>query len=322
MPDLVGYLLDALSDDERRQVEAELARRPELALELARLRAILVPPMSTDELIEPPSDLAVRTIEAARDPVVVFGQQSSGWSHSNQWRIVDVALVALMLLVVGCLILPAIASMRGDESRLRCADNLRQIGIALDTYQTIEGGQLPVVEASGPMGHAGVFAMLLQARELVPDVRLLVCPMADSAVVYVPRLTEYLAEPADSILQKLQAREMAGSYGYSLGYVDDKGHHAQHPAGTYSPVVSDRPPRAGEPNVSTISPNHLSQGQNVLFADGHVRWLFDARLGNDDLFRNSRGEVGAGIGEGDICIGVSEAVPFPALEATTNVPAK
>jgi prepilin-type processing-associated H-X9-DG protein len=235
---------------------------------------------------------------------------------------VDVALVGLMLLVVGCLILPAIASMRGDESRLRCADNLRQIGVALDTYQTIEGGQLPVVEASGPMGHAGVFAMLLQARELVPDVRLLICPMADSAVVYVPRLTEYLAQPADSILQKLQAREMAGSYGYTLGYVDEKGYHAQHRAGSYSPIVSDRPARSGERVPLAMSPNHLSQGQNVLFADGHVRWLFDAKLGKDDLFRNNKGQVGAGIGEGDICIGVSEAVPFPASEAATSVPAR
>ncbi len=322
MPDLVGYLLDALSDDERRQVEAELARRPELVVELARLRAILVPPMSTDDLIEPPNDLALRTIEAARDPVVVFGRQTEGWGHGSHWRIVDVALVALMLLVVGCLILPAIASMRGDESRLRCADNLRQIGVALDSYQTIEGGQLPVVEASGPLGHAGVFAMLLQARELVPDVRLLVCPMADSAVVYVPRLTEYLAQPADSILQKLQVREMAGSYGYSLGYVDDHGYHTRHRAGSYAPIVSDRPLRAGESGTALISPNHLSQGQNVLFADGHVRWLDDAKLGRDELFRNDLGEVGAGIGEGDICIGVSEAVPFPGPGQSPRDPSK
>jgi prepilin-type processing-associated H-X9-DG protein len=313
-PDLIGYLLDALSEDEKRAVEEAITSQPELRAHLEELRRSLIPSMAASEdVFEPPRGLAERTISAVRHPIASLSRMSS-WSYAGSWRLVDVVLVASLLLVVGCLILPAMASLRGDEGRLRCADNLRQLGIALEEYQAIEGGRLPSVEPAGPLAHAGVFTMMLQARELMPDVRLLVCPMADNAVVYVPRLTEYLAMPADSLLRVLQAKEMAGSYGYALGYVDEQGHHGPPFGQTATPLVSDRPPRSPDHRLLTISPNHLAQGQNVLFADGHVRWLGDAKVGRDDLFRNDRGEVGAGLGPADACIGVGEAVPFPSTE--------
>jgi prepilin-type processing-associated H-X9-DG protein len=310
MADLIGYLLGALSEEERQEVEAELARRPELVEELRHWQRALVPPMSLDDGVDPPAGLAERTIEMARDPVSIFGT-ARGWAPSGSWRLVDVALVAGMFLVVGCLILPALASMRADEGRLECADHLRQMSTALASYHAMEGGQLPAITASGPLSHAGALAMLLQARELIPDVRLLVCPMADSAIVYVPRLAEYLASPADSLLRQWQAREMGGSYGYTLGYVDETGLRRPTLGDSYAALVSDRPARTEEDSNRPMSPNHQSQGQNVLFADGHVRWLGEAKVGHDELFRNADGQVGAGKGPRDNSIGTSESVPFP-----------
>ena len=155
------------------------------------------------------------------------------------------------------------------------------------------------------------FALLLRARDLLPEAKVLICPMADSAVVYVPRLTEYLSTPTDSVMQKLQRREMGGSYGYSLGHQVNGEYVGPGQAGDRAPVLSDRPPREDEPKRSANSPNHGGFGQNVLFADGHVQWHNTPVDGNDQLFTNAEGRVGVGLRRSDTCIGVSEAVPYP-----------
>jgi prepilin-type processing-associated H-X9-DG protein len=185
------------------------------------------------------------------------------------------------------------------------------VGVALRTYQDIERGALPGADPLGPLNHAGVFSLLLQAQGLLPEAKILICPSADSAIVLVPRLTEYLATPAGSLLRELQRRDMGGSYGYSLGFEEDGVYHAPSQESSWTPIVSDRPPRESDREADGNSPNHGGAGQNVLFADGHVSWLGEARLGMDGLFENAAGTSAAGQGQGDAVIGVSEAVPFP-----------
>ena len=307
--DLVGYILDAVSDEERQLIEAELERRADLRAELEMIRRNLLP-LSLDDDIEPPPGLADRTIAAVHDPVLSAIHHDT-FSAGSSIRLFDVAVACSVLLFGAFVLLPAIASLRGDEGRLVCANQLRQIGTALSSYQVMEQGELPTGDPAGPLNHAGVFALLLRARDLLPEAKVLICPMADSAVVYVPRLTEYLAVPADSVMQQLQRKEMGGSYGYSLGHQVDGEYAGPAEAGSRAPVLSDRPPREDETNPSGNSPNHGGWGQNVLFADGHVQWHDKPATGKDGLFTNSQGQVGAGLRRSDTCIGVSEAVPYP-----------
>lgn len=309
--DLVGYYLDLIEPEERVAIERQLASDPELARALRQIAEQLAP-LARTEQVEIPRGLADRTIEAAADPALSAARGNEWAASTLTLRGLDVAVAAGILLVCATLVFPAIASLRGDKGRAVCADNLRQIGIALDTYQFIEAGRLPAIDPSGPLNNAGVFTLLLQARDLLPQTRILVCPMADNAVVYVPDLAEYLATPANSIVRELQKRQMSGSYGYSLGHRKPNGDYVP-PADAHAaaPVVADRPARVDEPNyVGENSPNHGGFGQNVLFADGHVRWLGSPRVGRDDIYHNRSGRLGAGEGMDDFCIGPSEAVPF------------
>lgn len=308
--DLVGYLFNAIPDEERQLIEAELARRPELRAELEQLRRNILDPLQSDDDFEPPPGLADQTIAAVHDPVMSAAYRD-GFSPNSPIRFFDVAVMCSLLLFGAILVLPAIASLRGDEGRIVCKDKLRQIGTAMASYQVMESGELPTGGPAGPLNHAGVFSLLLQARDLLPEAKVLICPMADSAVVYVPRLTEYLAAPTGSVVQKLQRKEMGGSYGYSLGHQREGDHVGPAEAGEFAPLLSDRPPRAGEDHKSKNSPNHGGWGQNVLFADGHVQWHGTPFLGRDDFFSNKSGLVGAGHDRSDTCIGVSEAVPYP-----------
>lgn len=308
--DLVGYLFNAIPEEERQRIESELARRPELRAELEQLRRQILDPLQWDDDVEPPPGLADQTIAAIHDPVMSAVVRDS-FAPNTPIRFFDVAVTCSMLLFGAFLILPAIASLRGDEARLICSDKLRQIGTALASYQVMERGELPAGDPAGPLNHAGVFSLLLQARDLLPEAKVLICPMADSAVVYVPRLTEYLAAPTGSVVQKLQRKEMGGSFGYSLGHQVEGDHVGPSEAGEYAPLLSDRPPREGEDRKSKNSPNHGGWGQNVLFADGHVQWHGTPYLGRDELFANRNGTIGAGLDRTDTCIGVSEAVPYP-----------
>lgn len=305
--DLLGYALNALPDEERASIESELARRPELRAEVLRLRRQQIAPLRLDHDIEPPEGLAERTCARARG-MQMSQVDPSERSSSGSLRRWDVLVATSFVLLVGLLFWPAAFSARASADRLACADQLRQLGIAIASYRQIERGQLPSADVEGPLAHAGVVSLLLKAQGLLPEARLLICPTADQAIVYVPRLAEYLASPL--AIQRSQQREMGGSYGYSLGYTDDEGDYCRwSELDDDVPIVSDRPPREGEDTTSGNSPNHFGAGQNVLFADGRVSWIEEPGIGGDQLFANSHGKIAAGVGPLDRCLGVSEAFP-------------
>ena len=67
---LLGFLLDALEEDERRQIQEDLSRDPQLRQQLETLRAMLGSMEPTREPYEPPPGLARRTCRfiAAQTP--------------------------------------------------------------------------------------------------------------------------------------------------------------------------------------------------------------------------------------------------------------
>jgi prepilin-type processing-associated H-X9-DG protein len=71
--------------------------------------------------------------------------------------------------------------------------------------------------------------------------------------------------------------------------------------------LADRPPAEG---INSNSINHGLAGQNVLFADGHIRFLSTRKIGaDDDIYTNRDGRVGAGLDVSDIVLGYSSARP-------------
>lgn len=309
--DLVGYLLDALSAEEEAQVERRLEQDPGLAKELDRLRRVMVP-LADDDCIEPPDGLANRTLEFVREASLPAAAARREWNHESRalMRPVDFAVAAGLLCIAAMLVLPAIATIRGDHGRVLCADQLRQVGVSLAMYADNENGQFPYVDSDGPMSYAGVFTVSLQAKDLLTDERQFVCPSAKSALVHIPRsLEEYLSTLQNPSRALYQRRHLSGSYGYSLGFHENGRHRGATLSGLH-PLISDRPPRDHE--IAYVnSPNHDGKGQNVLYGGGNVRWLPSRIYGRDDLFRNSDCQIGAGIGASDAVIGVSEASPYP-----------
>lgn len=308
--DILGYLLDALEPEQQERIEARIADDPQFRAEVERMRRLLLP-LAADDHIAPPPNLADRTIASMRE--VVLSGRGAEWAPWSRLGVLDVLVAASVVAVMVGLMIPAVATVRGMHSRLLCAEQLRSIGIALAMYTDQDGRCFPFVAESGPLNHAGSFALMLKQRELVPGVETFRCPAAESTLVILPEPGGYLGREPDPAEQQEARRYMSGSYGYVLGYQEDGRHRGYRSGVDAQPLVSDRPPRLAE-SIGPNSPNHAGAGQNVLFAGGNVRWMTTRMFARDDLFHNAAQSVGAGLGLRDTVIGVSEATPYPAVD--------
>lgn len=314
--DLIGYVLDASDPAEHAAIEQRLERDPKLRQRVEEIRQTLVP-LAADDPIPVPEGLAERTI------AFVFGRRRISATQDapacrSTWRPVDLAVASGILAIAAAMVIPAIAALHGDHDRLLCAERLRSLGVALAMYGQFENGHLPYVAPEGPLNNAGVFASLLKSRDLLTDVRQLICPSSNNSVVIVPTMEQYLAEQLNLTQLDRLRRLMAGSYGYVMGFANGEAHSGVRlPSGSQI-VLADRPCRASEQATPLgNSPNHADLGQNVLFADGAVRWLASRVYAGDDIYANQAGRAAAGVGRQDTCLGVSEAVPYPAGAEST-----
>lgn len=310
--DILGYLFDALDLEEEARIEKRIDQDPEFRKKVEELRRLTLP-LAEDDCIEPPKGLAERTLAAIHAANVPASDRVvREWSAEPRtaMRPIDFAVSACLLGIAAILVFPAIASIRGDHSRILCTDQLRRLGVCLAMYANQENGQFPYIDAEGPMAYAGSFAIQLKARDLMTDEQLLICPSANSSLVKVPAMGEYLAALERPEQVERDRKYMSGSYGYALGFRQSGSHRGLTTQSDAHPVLSDRPPRQQE-IMYVNSPNHQDQGQNVLYAGGNVRWLPSRVYGKDDLFRNNVCQVAAGVGPTDSVIGVSEASPYP-----------
>jgi len=308
--DLLGYLFDAVDAPEAERIERELEADPLARARLKDLRR-LNPLLAKDDNIAPPMGLAADTLNLVQRTAVAADRAAiREWSEpSSKMRAVDFAVVASVLGLAAVLVFPAIATLRGDQARLTCADGLRALGVAINLYSNTEGGQLPYVAPNGPLNNAGSFTVALRQRELIPNLRHLICPASNVGVVMVPTFDEVERAAAEPDRLKTLRHYMGGSYGYLMGYVQDDVYRGRKISSEPVPILSDRPPRDEEMLSSPNSPNHGFAGQNVLFADGGVRWLPSPNWRSENFFQNNLGRVAAGLSPNDLVIGGSDASP-------------
>lgn len=302
---LLGYLLGALDDDEHDEIEQKLQQDQHLRQQLDWLDAQL-DPLRCDQLQHmPPPGLAARTCAAvaghqrehrfvtARSQMAMLGDGPPG----SRWSIND-ALVAAGVMVAACLLFfPAIASSRYQSRLAACQNNLRQLGQALGDYSDLHGGYFPNVPPAGNRSVSGIYAPLLKDAGLLTDDATVLCPSSTLASerdhwTGVPTLAEF-DRARGSVLVSFQ-RNMGGSYGYHWGHVAEGAYRPTRNLGrSQFALMSDSP----SPHLSgRRTANHGSRGQNVLFEDGHVRFIVDCCPvhSGDDLFHSDRGLVEPG----------------------------
>ncbi len=318
---LIGYLLDALDEPTKQQVEQHLRDHPEARQRIAVLKQALTPFALDQEAAAPPVALAERTLakiaahicakptatgELPKAPALTSETSSGG---RTWWRRADVLVAASLLLMIAGIGLTVLGRIHGPSSQALVADcknNLLQFYIGLQQYHDTHGS-FPDITKQAPRNVAGMVVPLLVEAGTLPASASIRCPgngMPRSCQVTASALRE-LSD--DEFLRRSPTLSMC--YAYSLGYRDeDKVLHATgtdpNIARSHLPIMADRPPTEG---IETNSINHGFDGQNVLFCDGHISFLTRRTFGGDDIFRNDNGKMEAGVGPRDYVLGFSAA---------------
>jgi prepilin-type processing-associated H-X9-DG protein len=315
---LLGYLLGALDPEAQRQVEALLARDEAARLRLQELRQALAPLEADRDEIEPPPYLAPRTIarvaEHCCQGLPRAPRPSGAGGGRPVWRRADWFVAASLFALVCGLGASWLGRLRSQRDILACQDNLREFYTGLRTYSQSHHNRFPNVAnaADSPKNVAGLVIPILVSNGELPRGTMISCPAV--------HLTRGPALPLEEVLTmndaefQRQSARLAAGYAYSLGFRDALG-ECQGPVfdpdqdNAQLPLMSDSPPvdlRVGN------SPNHGGGGQNVLYADGHVRFCTHRAVGvgGDDIFVNRKGEVCAGLDRFDAVLGRSTASPI------------
>ncbi len=316
---VLDYLLGVLDDSEMEAVKARLESDPVYRQAMHQVHGDLARLQGMRRQVASPPGLAERTCEFLFNPArrlrAAFRQRSMtplpatphGCSRLS-WA--DVGVAAVIFVVSGLLVLPAVNGTRFQARVTICQDNLRQVGQALTEYSHKNHDVFPAVPAEGNLAAAGIYAPILTQEGFLTEPETVLCPdsvQAQQKGFCIPSLDELRSAVGERLTQIQQT--MGGSYGYCLGYFD---HGVYQPTRNlnrdYFAIMADAP--------STDRPDHQSDnhgglGQNVLFEDLHIEFCSTTRPGNgsDDIYANDNHEVALGLHRDDAVIASSGTAP-------------
>jgi type II secretory pathway pseudopilin PulG len=285
--DLLGRLDDRAAEDLRKRLEdePELRHRRE---QLARTFAA----MDLSPQPEPPADLVSKTlarIAAVRRTEALLDMQQiqRPRSFTSTFTLKELGVIAAMLIVGAAFLIPSMQLARRRGQRSLCAAQLGQIGSALQTYAVNNNGAMPNAttrhahwlrqDAQPTTSNSSALFRLLRKRYLTSPV-VFQCPAVGGPSFAMKSDMTDFPHP----------EHISFSYHHSFGPHEVSIMDPQF-AGVASQmaILADqtplfaggqfRPGRAAKP----VSENHYSDGENVLYIDGHVIWTTTAAVGVD-----------------------------------------
>lgn len=328
----IGYALGSLDPETTRSVEAFVAEHPEAKRQIELLRRAFAPLADDRDAIDPPADLALRTIGFVAEHIVategsiasesnspvadfirtlhqpteklpagptpVYPVQASeasppSWSPRNLFVTGGLTVAVLMIGVA------AVMTIRQTRDVQACQNNLRAMHQSITSYCDANGNQCPQVQPGADV--RDVLARLNDGH-LQQSVSF-VCP--GSGHVHVTKRVDgktFIPAAADI------------EYAYCMGYRDEFGHLNGLIRGSENdnyPIMADAPERYGDQAVAV---NHR-KGQNVLFLGGNVRFCTNVNVGPmidgvpDDIYYNTIHQPRAGTHRWDSVLGRANEQP-------------
>ena len=336
--DLLGYVLGALDAQEHRDLQLTIDQNPEIEEELLRIKSSLMP---LDELdtAGPRAGLARRTCEAVANwektklhsdsaPVSPADLSALGLApethstlteaespkirpaiserllHPTTWSVPDVLVGMALLAICAGILFPTISYARNNSRIMACQNNLRQIGVAMMDYSSINDGNFIAIPDAGNLAASGCYAPILKDAGLVEDDSVFSCAgiAADAPPVHIAARNQIESAENEYEIDHYR-RTMGGHFGYTMGYCENEKYCAPRYLGrTNIVLLADQP---SSDLAGRRSSNHNGNGQNCLFEDGCVKFIKGHALASDAIFENDYGIVAPGSHQGDNVIAPS-----------------
>ena len=292
---LLGHLLGALDDDEQEWLESRLQIDEEYRRQWRVWRRRLAPLLAARPDTEPPPGLAEQTCrlvasfapvpKQAEPPRRAMSPDAAFPAHSAHAAWLDVAVAALILLVIGIVVPPAINNSRFHSRLASCQDKLRQVGLALAEYGDHHGAAISELADHQKLTTAGQFAAQLLDEGLAPDDGRVMCSDAWLAVQGALRWSRHMktsmadasGTPADMF--DIGQPMLSGPPFESVALSDDNWPGTWRNGtidGTTPPAPADLALLADAPSADLPGQSldcHDGQGRNMFFADGHVDFI-------------------------------------------------
>jgi hypothetical protein len=322
---LLGFLLNALPDDEHRAIDALLKADVSLYQRMLDLMELFRPlePIN-HEAFEPGGDLVNRTlalvdatpipVEKPVEPVRGLSAVLESANRSVKFAWVDSLVLIAAGITILCILLPSVWYSREEARRFSCANHLRQLGESLHRFtDSSPTHSFPSIDVDGPFSFAGIYVVKLNDSGLIGSTNWLWCPSrtGGSFSMTIPSGAQFQSASID-VLDSWK-RTVGGSYSYNLGNVSEGVYETPRASKANVPILGDT---VMEPRVEDLDESlvHGRTITNILYSDGQVRSIRIPKASTsrfvDDPYLNRSLLNAAGEGHTDSCLGPSFQTPL------------